>query len=445
MRQDISLKSAGNIMNEEGRLYMTKEVAEVLKEFPAWIDSVPVARAYKNAVIAGNGDKLFRVIKMIGNQKAYKKCLADFARFLFRMKLVEEEQISTTEAGCIHSNVGQVVNKPGHYWFFDEDHNPAPGVKMVIFNIANVNIENEAIKRLIEKLGLTAEYSSLSLFLEDYPGWEDIDEDEFVNNTILAHYASHQDDVLKTSDLDWIKDALIGNTLEAVKIHHEVIRNRDERFECIDSDKDQSEKSSPGEEYTVKIIAPVSSEETGEEDAKDEAKEKANEETKDKAKEEARKEVEEQAKEEVREEIKEETIESAKEKIAFNKKLNAKMYEIYEQTAEKLKAERDVRWKKFISDYKRAIEEENYTVRSCANFLEMTSRDVKSPVYRILYDADQATKQYERELKRIHKTTMCFACHKSYDADLTFARKREHIDKCPNCGNLIRMTIDWLV
>jgi DNA-directed RNA polymerase subunit RPC12/RpoP len=395
-------------------VFMEKNTPAVLKEIPAWIDNVPTAKAYKNAVIAGNGDRLFRVIKMVGNQEAYKTCVADFVHFLFQMNLVKDKKISSTASEYIHSNVEQVTHQPGNYWFFDDVHNPTPGTKIVVFNISDIKVENETIKQLIEKIGLTVDYSTMSLLLEEYPGWENIEEDDFINNTLLSHYGSYQDDILKTSDLEWINDVLIGNDANSIV------------------------KTAEGEE--VKEGVPQELELTDEVQlARPMTEEKVNE-----------SEIEVKGMDEVpapelsEDEPEEETVESAQAKIAYNKQLNAKMYEIYEQTATRLKAERDPRWKEFISEYKKAIEDENYTVKTCPRYLNMTSRDAKAPIYKVLYDADQATKQYEKDLMKIRRKTMCFACHRSFEADITFAKQKEHTVKCPNCGNLVRIMIDWL-
>lgn len=389
---------------------MEKSMPEKLKEIPAWINEVPLAKAYINAVIAGNGDRLFRVIKMIGNRDAYRTCVSDFADILFSMNMVDDKRVSATAAGKIHSNVEQVLDKPGNYWFFDDDHNPLPGTKMVIFNIKDVKARNEKIKQLIEKIGLIVDYSTMSMLLKDYPGWEEIDEDVFINNTILSHYSTCRDDILKAPDLEWIHDVLIGN--DAINLNYtepETVKDNEEQETGMDNEKPEFGKdipveNSPDNKDTDETPIPEVTEDDQEE----------------------------------------ETVESALEKIAYNKKLNAEMYEIYEQTAKRLKDERDLRWKDFILEYKKAIEDENYTVRTCPRYLDMTSRDVKAPVYKVLYEADQATKRYERELKRIRRKTLCFACHKTFDADITFAKHKEHVVRCPNCGNLIRLTIDWL-
>ena len=454
---------AQDALAELGRkiVFMEKNIPEVLKEIPAWIDSVSTAKAYKNAVIAGNGDRLFRVIKMVGNQEAYKTCVADFAHFLFRMNLVKDKKISTTTAEWVHSNVEQVTNSPGNYWFFDDNHNPAPGTKMVIFNIEDVKLKNQSIKRLIGKIGLTVEYSTLSLFLEDYPGWEDIAEDDFVNNTILSHYSSYQDDVLKASDLEWINDILIGNDANSIiktskKVEKKEVKQQPHARPGLPKENQMIEivveekANEPTVEVKAAVIANILDDNKNEENAK--SAQTADKETKANNSDDNLKEspttpnqdTEDIPSPEDEDEIEDETIESAQAKIAFNKQLNAKMYEVYEQTATRLKQERDPRWKDFISEYKKAIEDENYTVKICPRYLNMTSRDVKSAIYKVLYEADQATKQYERDLQRMRRKTLCFACRKPFYADLTFAKHKEHTDKCHNCGNLVRMTIDWL-
>lgn len=447
-------KLAKNTLAELGRriVFMEKSVPEVLKNIPAWIDNIPVAKAYKNAVIAGNGDRLFRIIKMTGNPEAYKKCVEDFADFLFRMKLVNDKNISNTTAGAIHSNVEQVIDRPGTYWFFDDDHNPTPGTKMVVFNITDVKIENKKIKRLIEKLGLATDYATFSLLLEDYPGWENIDEDVFVNNTILTHYSNHQDDNLKATDLEWINDILIGNDANSIIVtsNKQLQANTISQEEIFEPVKHQASESIPAEPISVKTSnsfdlnsSPSDNSTEMEVDKFNEEKEMIN---KNQQNNNASAEMDNKntpSPEESEEDI-EETVESALEKIEFNKKLSDQMYEIYEQTIARLKAERDSRWKDFIDEYKKAIEEENYTVRTCPRYLTITSRDIKAPIYKVLYEADKATNRYEKELKRIKKKTLCFACHNTFIADLTFAKHKEHVEKCPHCGNLVRMTIEWL-
>lgn len=440
---------------------MEKNTTDVLKEIPAWIDNVPTAKAYKNAVIAGNGDRLFRVIKMAGNQEAYRTCVADFAHFLFQMNLVKDIKISNTPAEYIHSNVEQVTYQPGNYWFFDDVHNPAPGTKIVVFNIAHIKVENETIKRLIEKIGLTIDYSTMSLLLEEYPGWENIEEEDFINNTILSHYGSYQDDILKTSDLEWINDVLIGNdancivkTAEGEEVEEGVPQETEltdevqlatpltgENFKESEI-KVKSAAVTNGLDTTNNHKNTENTENTGPIDGKAKTNK---EDDYQKATSSKDKGLEEVPTPELNEsEPEEETVESAQAKIALNKQLNAKMYEIYEQTATRLKAERDPRWKDFILEYKKAIEDENYTVKTCPRYLNMTSRDAKAPIYKVLYDSDQATKQYEKDLMKIRRKTMCFACHRPFEADITFAKHKEHTVKCPNCGNLVRIMIDWL-
>lgn len=445
-------RAAKEALSQIGRkvVFMEKDTPEILKNIPEWIESVPTARAYKNAVIAGNGDKLFRIIKFSGNDEAYKTCSADFAQFLFKMNMATDETVYETMDGCIHSNIKPDSKLVGHYWFFDDMHNPPTGIGTVTFNISSVKTENALIKSRIEAIGLIVDYDTMEIMLEDYPGWENVSEADFVNHTLLTHYETSNDDVLKVSDLSWLEGAVKQMEADShdKQITQESNKNNEtdvqadtarenttvENTKCNDISKETSVEPQPvisipptevTHEDTVSVDENTSNE--SEEDIPDPDTASSN-----------------VANEEIQEEIQEETVESALSKIKHNQSLNDHMFSVYEATAARLKAERDPRWSNFISEYKKAMEEETYNVRTCPRYLTMTSRDIKNPIYKVLYDADMATKKYEADLQRIVRHSMCFACQTPFDADITFARNKEHLAKCPNCGNLVRMTIDWI-
>lgn len=423
-------------------------------ECPTWIENNPIAKGYRNACEAGNIDRLFHNFIFTGNQAASEQCMTDFSELL-QAYGVSADQIRFNKANPTGDRA---------FYLYDDAHKALSPDEHIAIDITSITFRDKAIESIVLRLGLSASYEKLEDYLSPYPDWKLVEENRFINNTLLMHYRRSVDNVLAPEDLEWLNEK---DLCQNIKLESE---SEPESDQNVPGDKPAETKPAACQPSTAP--AEISSEDSSLNEAGNVSDEAADTDTYEKEPDQQTSSAESdhglentgdvEGPEDIETlpsntennnvtpsetpagEHEPLSLEDKKAIIEANRELGKGIYNVYQETITFLKSQHDVRWNEFIDQYKNALVTGDYSVRVCKRYLEITQGNSKGPVYATLYKADTATKEYQRDIRRIIEKTHCFGCGEDFDADLTFARTSEWEVTCPKCGRVSRKMIEWL-
>ncbi len=443
-------------------IFEEKNMPKNIETETKWMNDVQGLPAYRKAILAGKGDLLFHVIRFVNAKHSgdFDSCAEKFAEFLFTAQLVDKPkpQPANTGGRCVYVNC-KPGNQKGCYWILDEEHFQNIG-NDIKFDISGVNLAGLGLAKVIEKTGLAFDEDELNAAAAKYPDWAFIDEKLFINNTLLSHYASHDDDRFHLSDLNWldgyekpVREERLHNTEKPVNVQPAPVKPKpSDKIPALNAVPNKpTDISEPPKKPDVQPERPVVTEEIIIDDVDTPSPEAMQQPDETQVAQQVVPEpvsndndIPAPQNDELNEDIEEDSEDVIREKMEFNKALSSGIRQVYEETITFLRKQHDVRWQGFVDEYRAAVENDDFSVLACRRFLEMTSNDVKSQVYATLYKADKATGAYQKEVKRIMKSALCFGCHKTFTEDVTFAKDFNHVATCPHCGNSVRMPLNWL-
>lgn len=280
---------------------------------------------------------------------------------------------------------------------------------------------------------------------------KDLDQDELVNNVLLNHYAHFDDDVLSEADFAWIKDKTEVHTKNSPSVDDfEDMVNSEQKKDTAavkEPEKDATVVKVSEDDTTVKDTATVKKPEknnvTATESERDTtaAKEPAKNSP---AVTEPEQEVTEPDEEEENT-VPKPTVPIAKkndgykikdslteEEAARNAELLSGLVVEYKNTIDYITELKNARWNIMLNKMKDCVKNSTFNQQWCVLYLNM-SDDTANELYSRLYELDEKTKKFHKEIVHQVEHLHCPICEKDSDEDITFLSKGLHFIECPHC------------
>lgn len=280
---------------------------------------------------------------------------------------------------------------------------------------------------------------------------KDLDQDELVNNVLLNHYAHFDDDVLREADFAWIKDKteVHAKNSPSVDDFEDMVNSEQEKDTAAvkESEKDATVVKVSEDDTTVKDTATVKKPEKNNVTATEPERDTT-------AVKEPRKNspVATEPEQEVTEPDEEEentvpkpTVPIAKkndgynikdslteEEAARNAELLSGLVVEYKNTIDYITELKNARWNIMLNKMKDCVKNSTFNQQWCVLYLNM-SDDTANELYSRLYELDEKTKKFHKEIVHQVEHLHCPICEKDSDEDITFLSKGLHFIECPHC------------
>lgn len=345
---------------------------------------------FNKAFIKRAGNGLFPYIVLKGTEKSILYCLEQEALLFYQSGLYDNETIHEvgkdkergiyyeTQWKSEHENDYEVLKDNGSLVFFAKGIIPransydVSGCEIFSFKTSFLTVCN-----------MKCEDETLAYVLEQYPGIQNMDMLEVTNNTILMHYANHDDDTLTKDDFLWLQENNPKKKLKPDLPPKEETAKTEQKEHSRKNDKEQ--KSNIIENTQVKD------------------KVKSSEPNKD--------------------------VIDKKNRLLLNK-----VQQKYEKLIDYIKELNVSMWKPIEQLASHAIKTKNYSDSLIMKYLNL-SKDVTTELYRILYEEVEPERQnFEKNVKRTVKTIKCFNCGNETEVDVTFMEEDHGSIECSKCG-----------
>lgn len=289
---------------------------------------------------------------------------------------------------------------------------------------------------------------------------KDLDQDELVNNVLLNHYAHFDDDVLREADFAWIKDkaGVHAKNSPSVDGFEDLVNSEQEKDIAAvkESEKDATVVNVSEDDTTVKDTATVKKPEkdnvTDTESERDTTAAKKPEDTTAAKEPEKNSPAVAEPEQEVTEPDEEEentvpkpTVPITKkndgykikdslteEEAARNAELLSGLVVEYKNTIDYITELKNARWNIMLNKMKDCVKNSTFNQQWCVLYLNM-SDDTANELYSRLYELDEKTKKFHKEIVHQVEHLHCPICEKDSDEDITFLSKGLHFIECPHC------------
>lgn len=283
---------------------------------------------------------------------------------------------------------------------------------------------------------------------------KDLDQDELVNNVLLNHYTHFDDDILREADFEWIKvhtknspsvddfedvvnseqakDAVVAAEAEeskkatatkesaedmAVKDPEEestVVKESEENIAVKEPEKNSAAAEKPADENTITTEPEKDSTAVTEPDEDENAVPKPTVPI---------------AKKNDGYKIKDSLTE---EEAARNAELLSGLVVEYKNTIDYITELKNARWNIMLNKMKDCVKNSTFNQQWCVLYLNM-SDDTANELYSRLYELDEKTKKFHKEIVHQVEHLHCPICEKDSEEDITFLSKGLHFIECPHC------------
>lgn len=289
---------------------------------------------------------------------------------------------------------------------------------------------------------------------------KDLDQDELINNVLLNHYAHFDDDVLREADFAWIKDKTEVHAKNSPRVDdlEDLVNSEQEKDIAAvkESEKDATVVNVSEDDTTVKDTATVKEPEkdnvTDTESERDTTAAKKPEDTTAAKEPEKNSPAVAEPEQEVTEPDKEEentvpkpTVPIAKkndgykikdslteEEAARNAEFLSSLVVEYKNTIDYITELKNARWNIMLNKMKDCVKNSTFNQQWCVLYLNM-SDDTANELYSRLYELDEKTKKFHKEIVHQVEHLHCPICEKDSDEDITFLSKGLHFIECPHC------------
>lgn len=289
---------------------------------------------------------------------------------------------------------------------------------------------------------------------------KDLDQDELVNNVLLNHYAHFDDDVLREADFAWIRDKTEVHTKNSPSVDdlEDLVNSEQEKDIAAvkESEKDATVVNVSEDDTTVKDTATVKEPEkdnvTDTESERDTTAAKKPEDTTAAKEPEKNSPAVAEPEQEVTEPDEEEentvpkpTVPIAKkndgykikdslteEEAARNAEFLSSLVVEYKNTIDYITELKNARWNIMLNKMKDCVKNSTFNQQWCVLYLNM-SDDTANELYSRLYELDEKTKKFHKEIVHQVEHLHCPICEKDSDEDITFLSKGLHFIECPHC------------
>lgn len=291
-----------------------------------------------------------------------------------------------------------------------------------------------------------------------------LDQDKLINNVLLNHYAHFDDDVLREADFAWIKDktGVHAKNSPSVDDFEDMVNGEQEKDTVAvkEPEKDATVVKVSEDDTTVKepekdnvtVTEPEKGTTTAKEPEKHSPAVKESENTTAAKKPEKNSPAVAEPEQEVTEPDEEEentvpkpTVPIAKkndgykikdslteEEAARNAELLSGLVVEYKNTIDYITELKNARWNIMLNKMKDCVKNSTFNQQWCILYLNM-SDDTANELYSRLYELDEKTKKFHKEIIHQVEHLHCPICEKDSDEDITFLSKGLHFIECPHC------------
>lgn len=193
--------------------------------------AVPGLKAYNTALSKLNGKGLFHILVFVNGDTFFSSCLEREIEILHEIGILEDtvcrdggnyQKGSACVFGISNASKALEAVEAGAYAFFCGNVPKEIRLKANVFDISGAGAA--VAENWLTQAGMEVG-CDMSKVLMSYPGWDKIPMDEFVNNTVMKHFAENPDVLkIKECDFEWIKDWLSADmTVPEKKIENKSI------------------------------------------------------------------------------------------------------------------------------------------------------------------------------------------------------------------------------
>ena len=175
--------------------------------------AVPGLAVYNNALEKLKGKGLFHILVFTNGDAFFSSCLEREVEILHDIGILESTECldggryqkgKACVFGSVNASKALEAVEAGAFAFFCGNAPKEIKFKANVFDIsgAGAAVAENWLTQAGMEIGC-----DMSKVLRNYPGWDKIPEDEFVNNTVMKHFTLNPDDMkIKENDFEWIKE-----------------------------------------------------------------------------------------------------------------------------------------------------------------------------------------------------------------------------------------------
>ena len=116
-----------------------------------------------------------------------------------------------------------------------------------------------------------------------------------------------------------------------------------------------------------------------------------------------------------------------------NYELLQRIKERYNEVYDFIYETRNPTWKSIMYKIRESIDKNKFTEQYCPMYLAL-SDDISTELYAKLYELDQETMQFQKNIVHMIENLGCVNCNEQWDEDVTFLPAGAHYITCPNCN-----------
>lgn len=407
--------------------------------------------AFNKAYIARKGNGLAQDIVLKGDDESVQYCVRQEAHLFAEHQIILSPEIITDKdkkdspMAFFLENDNGLERIPGNIYFLKQSRCSFRNE----FDVSGC-AEQAKLQSAVDRLGFDAlTVETLKETLESIPGWRNSLDDLklFINNTLICHFSSQEDNVFHKEDLLWITSSC-PNTEKAEepmdKLTDSPVKSKDhheqenipqeiipENTALVTAQETTEQKTSPKDSPVTEII----SEDVPSEEEPEEAQEEANIPA-------YRQEIPEQENTESKDSAGERTEENQphwKQKSTLsatedsqNHMMLERLKQQYEATLSYIESLHNGKWRTLAGRMKQALEKSKFDQQWCVLYMGI-SQDYSTELYARLYRLDEITEKFNNTIVHQIVKTGCPMCGHTWEEDVTFLPRGLHFLECPNC------------